>query len=189
MLGNTVNKYCPYFKEMGLKHIKNMNPGDISLYRYGDSELTVAVEYTKPNKAGKDSDMYFAFDNPKLSMITGGAWEIDVYPHLPFKYKPKEVIFTYFICFAEDVLQCEIIQHNEQMITFIHRKTTELKHPETDLIFSTYSDPRPNWRKKITRPTDRISEKILEYYRKDKIFYADNETGEIMRNYLIWCGK
>lgn len=189
MLGNTVNKYCPYFKEMGLKHIKNMNPGDISLYRYGDSDLTVAVEYTKPNKQGKDSDMYFAFDNPKLSMITGGAWEIDIYPHLPFKYKPKEIIFTYFICFAGDILQCEIIQHEEQMITFIHRKTTELKNPDGDLIFSTESDPRPNWRKKINRPTDRLTQKIADQYKRDKIFYADNETGEIMRNYLIWCNS
>ena len=28
MLGNTVNKYCPYFEEMGLRHIKNMKQGD-----------------------------------------------------------------------------------------------------------------------------------------------------------------
>ena len=58
MLGNTVNRYCPYFKEMGLAHIKEMKPGDIDLYRYGDSELTVAVEYTTPKKNSPDE--YFA---------------------------------------------------------------------------------------------------------------------------------
>ena len=97
MLGNTVNKYCPYFKEMGLKHIKDMKIGDIDIYKYGDSDLIVAVEYTPTNKKGKASDTYFAFDNPKLSMITGGAWEIDIYPHCPVKYKPDEILFTYFI--------------------------------------------------------------------------------------------
>ena len=189
MLGNTVNKYCPYFKEMGLSHIKEMSPGDIDVYRYGDSELTVAVEYTRPNKQGKESDMYFAFDNPKLAMITGGAWEIDIYPHCPVKYKPKEVLFTYFIEFSGDLLQCEIVQHEDLCFTFIHRKTTELKDPDNDIIYSPEYDPRSNWKRKITNPRTPIERKIAEHYYKDKVFYSDNEVGEIVRNYLLWCGK
>lgn len=189
MLGNTVNKYCPYFSEMGLTHVKTMKAGTIDVYHYGDSELTVAVEYTAANKAGKASDMYFAFDNPKLSMITGGAWEIDIYPHCPVHYKPNEVLFTYFIEFAGDILQCEIVQHEDLYFTFVHRKTTELKDPDHDLIYTTEYDPRPNFKRKINKPRSDIEKKIAEFYTKDKIFYADNETGEIMRNYLIWCGK
>ena len=189
MLGNTVNKYCPYFAEMGLKHVKQMKAGDIDVYRYGESGLTVAVEYTNPTKGGKPSDVYFAFDNPKLSMITGGEWELDIYPHCPVKYLPKEVLFTYFIIFDGDVLQCEIVQHGDLGFTFIHPKTTELKNPENDLIYSQEISPRPNWKRKITRPTSPIEEKIADYYRRDKIFYSDNETGEIVRNYLVWCGK
>lgn len=189
MLGNTVNKYCPYFKEMGLTHIKEMSPGDIDIYRYGDSDLTVAVEYTKPNKQGKDSDLYFAFDNPKLSMITGGAWEIDIYPHCPVKYKPKEILFTYFICFNGEMMQCEIVQHEDLCFTFIHRKTSDLKDPDNDIIYSPEFDARPNWKRKITKPQTPIEKKILEHYSKDKVFYADNEVGEVIRNYLMWCGK
>lgn len=189
MLGNTVNKYCPYFAEMGLTHVKEMRPGDIDVYRYGDSELIVAVEYTLPNKAGKDSDLYFAFDNPKLSMITGGAWEIDIYPHCPVKYKPNEIMFTYFIVFAGDVLQCEVISHEDLYFTFVHRKTTELRDPDNDLIYTPDYSARPNYRRKITNPISSIEQRIAEHYKKDKVFYADNETGEIMRNYLIWCGK
>ena len=189
MLGNTVNKYCPYFSEMGLTHVKTMKAGTIDVYHYGDSELTVAVEYTAANKAGKASDLYFAFDNPKLSMITGGAWEIDIYPHCPVHYKPNEVLFTYFIAFAGDILQCEIVQHEDLYFTFVHRKTTEFKDTDHDLIYTTDYDPRPNFKRKINKPRTDIEKKIAEFYTKDKIFYADNETGEIMRNYLIWCGK
>ena len=174
---------------MGLTHVKEMKPGDIDLYRYGDSELTVAVEYTIPNKQGKESDLYFAFDNPKLSMITGGAWEIDIYPHCPVKYTPSEILFTYFIEFAGDLLQCEIIQHDEMCFTFIHRKTTEIKNPETDIIYTPDFSPRPNYKRKITKPTTSIERKIAEHFLKDKVFYSDNEVGEIVRNYLIWCGK
>lgn len=189
MLGNTVNRYCPYFAEMGLTHIKEMKPGDVDVYRYGNSELTVAVEYTAPNSRGKESDLYFAFDNPKLSMITGGAWEIAIYPHCPVKYTPAEILFTYFIEFSGDTLQCEIVLHGDLYFTFIHRKTTPLKEPEIDLIYSPEFSPRPNWRRKITKPTSDIERKIVEFYQKDKIFYSDNEVGEIVRNYLIWCGK
>ena len=189
MLGNTVNRYCPYFKEMGLTHVKEMQPGSIDVYRYGDSELKVAVEYTLPNKDGKESDFYFAFDNPKLSMITGGAWEIDIYPHCPVKYTPAEIVYTYFIEFSGDLLQCEIVCHDDLYFTFIHRKTTELKHPDTDLIYSTEYNPRPNYRRNITRPMSTLEKKIVEHFKKDKIFYSDNEVGEIVRNYLIWCGK
>lgn len=189
MLGNTVNKYCPYFKEMGLSHIKEMKPGDIDLYQYGESSLTVAVEYTIPNKSGKGSDVYFAFDNPKLSMITGGAWEIDIYPHCPVKYKPKDILFTYFIEFAGDLLQCEIILAEDNYFTFIHRKTTPLKDTDADLIYTPENSSRPNYRRKINKPVTPVEKRIAEFFARDKVFYADNEVGEIVRNYLIWCGK
>ena len=187
MLGNTVNKFCPYFAEMGLTHIQKMKPGDIDVYRYGESSLSVAVEYCKPSKEGKPSDVYFAFDNPKLSMITGGEWEIDVYPHRPFKHRPMDILFIYFIQFDRHTLQCEVIQYEGAYYTYIHQKTGEIKHPDTDLVYSPEWSPLPNWRRDITRPTDAIGKKIADLYKMDKIFYQDNETGEVVRNYLQWC--
>ena len=189
MLGNTVNKYCPYFSEMGLKHIKNMEPGTIDLYQYGNSGLSVAVEYTAPNKNGKGSDLYFAFDNPKLTMITGGAWEIDIYPHCPCKYKPKDVLFKFYIEFDSELLECEIVNADNNLFIFIHKKTTPLKEPEKDLIYSTEYSPLPNRKRKITVPTSNMENKIYNLFKTDKVFYSDNETGEIVRNYIIWCKK
>lgn len=189
MLGNTVNKYCPYFNEMGLRHIKDMNVGDIDIYTYGDSDLKVAVEYCKPNKQGKESDAYFAFDNPKLNMITGGAWEVNIYPHCPIKYAPKDIKFTYFIIFDGEILQCEIIMKDNNNFTFIHRKTSPIKDIEKDLVYSTEFNPLPNWKRKINKPTTELEKKIVLYFAKDKVFYQDNDVGEIVRNYLLWCGK
>lgn len=189
MLGNTVNQYCPYFNEMGLKHVRDMKQGTIDLYTYGDSRLTVAVEHVKPTKKGKKSDKYFAFDNPKLQMITTGSWEIAIYPHCPVKYKPRDVVFTYYIKFDDQMLECEVITMDNTFFTFVHRKTTPLKYPDTDLIYTTEYDPRANYRRKITKPTNNIEKKIALMYANDKIFYADNNVGEIVRNYLLWCTK
>lgn len=189
MCGNTVNKYCPYFSEMGLTHAKTMEQGTIDVYRYGDSPLTVAVEYVKPNEKGKASDYYFAFNNPKLSMITGGAWEIDIYPHCPVKFTPKDIKFFFFIEFAGDLLQCEVVTKGVETFIFIHRKTTPLKDTMRDLIYTTEHSSRPNYRRRINRPNLPIEQKIAQLFKMDKVFYADNEVGEIVRNYLMWCGK
>lgn len=192
MLGNTVNKYCPYFDEMGLRHIKEMKQGEIDVYQLKHTSgkiLKVAVEYCKPFEKGKSSDFYFAFDNQKLEMITNGVWEIDIYPHCPYRYRPKDILFTYFIQFDDNLLQCEIVLVDDVYFTFIHRKTTPLKNPDTELIYSTRHDARPNWRRKITKPHLDIEHKIAAFYATDKVFYQDNEVGEVVRNYLIWCGK
>lgn len=191
MLGNTVNKYCPYFKEMGLKHISQMNPHDIDLYTYNDPNLTVAVEYSD---LGKNSDKpkansYFAFDNPKLQMITGGLWELEIYPHLPRKYLPKNVIFSYFIIFEEHILHAEIVQLTDCVFTYIHEKTTPIQNENKDIIFSQQYDPRPNWFRNLRRPIGKIDKKIAAFFREDNVYYQDNEVGEVVRNYLLWCAK
>ena len=87
------------------------------------------------------------------------------------------------------LLQCEIIQHDNMNFTFIHRKTTEIKNPETDIIYTPEFSSLPNYKRKITKPTNPLEKKIAEHFIKDKVFYSDNEVGEIVRNYLIWCGK
>ena len=189
MCGNTVNQYSPYFTEMGLTNIKSMKPGTIDLYEYGDSGLRVAVEFSdSPNKS-KPSNIYFAFDNPKLSMITGNGtiWEIDIYPHCPVKYKKSDVRFTYFIQFNGDLLQADVISTNNMMFTFIHRKTTDIQDPDHDLIYSPDYDPRPNHKRRITKASSKIEKTIASFYIREKVFYQDNEVGEIVRNYLQWC--
>lgn len=189
MLGNTVTKFCPYFEEMGIKHIDKMQPGTIDIYRYGDSGLTVAVEYADITKRGmfrKKSDVYFAFDNPKLQMITSGAWELDIFPHCPRKYRPCEIQFIFFVVFSRKILQCELVVSNSDIFVFVHPKTTELQNPETDLI---YTPDMPlntrNIRKTFMFPTDTIDTKIRDLYNAGLFFYSDNSTGDIFKNFIL----
>lgn len=186
MLGNTVNKYCPYFKEMGLKHISEMKQGVIDLYQYGDNKLTVAVEYCAPNgKDGKASDFYFAFDNPKLNMITNGAWEIDIYPHCPAKYRPKDIKYIFFIDFDANILQCEVVSLKNGYFLFIHEKTTPIKNRDKDLIFTLdITSHQRNIRRSILNPEDKLGEKIAAFFKHNRVFYQSNEVGEIVTNYL-----
>ena len=185
LLGNTVNKSCPYFTEMGLKHIGNMKQGSIDVYTYGESKLKVAVEYAANLNESKPSDVYFAFDNPKLKMITGGVWEMAMYPHLPHKYVPKQVMLTYFIEFDNNLLQCEIVNIGSAVFTYIHRKTTPIKDPDKDIVYTLEHSERPNYARRLLRPCTKWQERIAYMFKREKVFYQDNEVGEIVRNYLI----
>ncbi len=196
MMGNTVNQWSPYYSEMGLTNIRKQKKGTIDVYTYGESNLRVAVEYTDSPTKDKKSDKYFAFDNPRLQMITNGSWEMDIYPHLPVKYAPKNIMYMYFIKFDNQILQCEIIhvpkdEENERdmLFTFIHRKTTDIKDDGTCIIYQEDSNPLPNYRKRITKPITQIEKRIVSFFAKDKVFYQDNEVGELVRNYLAWCSN
>lgn len=188
MLGNTVNKYCPYFGEMGLTHVPEQTQGTIDEYRYSNEKLTVVVEYCESGtkRGGKKSDVYFAFDNPQLQMITSGSWEIAIYPHLTQKYRPKDIVFIFFIEFQGVLLQCEIVATDDTHFMFVHRKTTEIQSTERDIIYTTSPNERWNYRVGIYGQKDKLSKTIIRLIDENRVFYSTNEMGEILRNYLQW---
>ena len=189
MLGNTVNKYCPYFKEMGLTNILTMKQGTIDLYTYGESKLKVAVEYADSKKKFKKNNFYFAFNNPKLKMITGGAWELNIYPHAPVKWLPKNIIFTYFIDFNDNIYQCEIINKDTNVFTYIHEKTTPIKNPDKDIIYTLDYNPKINYNVNILKPLTDYQNKITWFYTHDRVYYQDNNVGDAINNYLKICKR
>ena len=191
MCANTVDMIgCPYFKEMGLKHVKEMKKGDIDVYQYGNSGLKVAVEYAdSPNKEGKPSDVYFAFDNAKLKMITSGEFELDFYAHITGHIDKNDIMFSYFIIYDDTLLQADVIQRDNETFTFIHPKTTPIKYEDKDVIFTTDANPQYNYFGKLTKPINKAVRKLYWYFVANKVFYSDNETGEVVAHYLYWCNN
>lgn len=189
MLGNTINKYCPYFSEMGLKQVTNMEQGTIDIYKFGQGGAVVAVEYCSTIVKQKASNKYFCFDNQNLQMITGGKWELAAYPHLPTKYTPKDVLFVYYIVFNEVILQGNIIQKGGENFTYIHMKTTPIKDDDNALIYSLEMNGKPNYKRKLLSTATYIEAQVTKYFATDKVFYQNNEVGEIVRNYLMTSAR
>ena len=188
LCANAIPSYNPYIIEMGLTRFKKMEAGKIDIYHYGNSKLVVAVEHTGTalKTKGKKSDVYFAFDNPQLKMITEGDFMFALYPHAPFKWIPKEIKFIYFIVFDGEIFQCEVIHHEKNWITYIHEKTTPLKDEDNDLIYSQEIDPRPNHSRKILTPANPLQNSIARFFMEEKVFYQDNRVGEQVNQYLLW---
>lgn len=190
MLGNTVNKYSPYFAEMGLKHIPQMEQGTIDIYQFGKGQLTIAVEYADTISKNKESNKYFCFDDSEsVQMIINGAWEMAIYPHLTTRFEPKDIVFTYFIEFNGNLLQCEIVCKDNEYFTYIHEKTTPIKNPDTDLIYSLQHNEKKNYKRRLLATTTPLETKIARFYALEKVFFQSNEVGEIVRNYILQSQK
>lgn len=182
MLGNTVSKYSPYFKELGLTNVLKMKQGTIDVYTYGNSKLTVAVEYCASMEKSKKNNFYFAFDNPRLKMITGGSWELGIFPHKPADFTKDDIKFIYFIEFNDAVYQCEIVFLPLQTFTYIHQKTTPIK--PYSKVYSLTPNPNYFYSTSISNPKDELERKIYWYFVHDKVFYQDNNVGNAIQNFL-----
>lgn len=188
MLANTVNWDAIYFREMGLSNVRNMKQGTIDCYRYGQTDVIVAVEYCKDQGGdSKPVDRYFAFDNPELKMITEGVWEISAYPRTPFKYKNKDVLMTFILVYNEDILQGDVVSIENTTFLNIHPKTTPIQNEDKDIIYSNHLDPRPNWLVNFMKPYKNYQKKLTDMYVNSMTYYSDNTTGQIFNNYITWC--
>lgn len=184
MCGNSVNPYCPYWREMGLGKVKDMKPGAINVYTYGDSRLKVAVQRTEPSGGDTSSGFYFAFDNPRLQMITSGDWEIESHPHTPRGVRPCDIRFTFIVLFDGETLHADVVNRDNATYIAVHPKTTPIKDPDRDLVYQIAPDPRRNYRVGFNNPQSGKERAILELIQAGKVFFSDNMTGETWFNYL-----
>lgn len=186
MCGNTVSKFNPYFEEMRLKNANKQKAGTIEVYEFknGKHVNKIAVERTgHTDKQSKASDVYFQFDDTENSMIVEGDWQLASYPHCPMKIMDKNIIYKIFIEFNDELLQGDIVMQDNCLFMFVHQKTTEMKddkYPYYKLEFS----PKPNHYINPMRVYDKRSQKIADLFRTQKVFFQNNDIGDMVVNYL-----
>ena len=95
-------------------------------------------------------------------------------------------MFVYFIKFDDRIFQCEIINVDDEMFTYIHEKTTPIKSGD-DIVYSLEHSPKMVYNRSIYKPTHEIGQKILYFFKNDKVFYQDNSVGDTINNYLKIC--
>lgn len=191
MLGNSVSMYSPYITEMGLSNFRKQKQGTVDIYEYGESGLSVCVYWcpdSGKNGAVHGSNKMFAFNNPRLKMITNGGFEIAVHPHLPYghRVKPKDIVFSAYVLYCEDMVKMDVCVHDGLNYMICHPWTSDIKYPENEIVCYTEPDVRPNWR--VGFGSDKIGRKLKWYFSNDKVFYSDNMVGEIMESFRETTG-
>lgn len=197
MIANTVNKFCPYFEEMGLKDIEKMKQGEIYLYKYNDEKLTVAVEYCSSPEAKKDVQYYYAFENEALKMIKDGSWEEGMYPHIPrngFSVSQQTIIYRFFLQFGDNLLVGELHSQRREFFLFFHRfGNSDYNIKDTDLVYTNQPTMNIYWLHSFSDvPVVYKDEKFLNLLKiinrcmaYKKVYFATNSIGEIVRNFVL----
>lgn len=186
MLANTVNKYCPYFTEMGLGDVSKIPQGDLRVYNFGNSELRVAVEYCSPVKATqKVANKLFAFDNPQLEMVKNGKWEIKNYPRAPYKITEEMKLLRFYILFNEQMIAGTVVKNRTDLFLFFNRQTKDIQIDNLTPFYSNNFSSSLCHVKFITDCPTQAHLLIRDLIKKNSMCFADNEVGEVVRNWLI----
>ena len=189
MCGNTVDRHCIYFREMGLNKILKMEKGTIDIYTFNvddGRQLTVAVEYCDTSvKSGKKSDLYFAFDNPTLKMIKKGDWDLNIYPHLKGRFIEDNVYSTFYVKYNDTWLKCFIYEYNDNIVLFFTPASKPIIAEDT-IIFRNDDIIRKNdYRHLRNGGRQKIFKIIDQCFNLDRVYFATNECGDIIRKYLV----
>lgn len=192
LIANTVNKSCPYFREMGISHIRDMQPGQIDVYRVGKTDHKIAIEYCEYTGAPASVSEYYAFDNPELRMMTAGSWEIASYRHPPKKLGRDRIVISCWLEFEDQMLQGDVHMHDGFPVLHWHPCSILDPDDRRDKIIyiqAEHADGNPlhqyTLRARPTRAQDLIARLIAER----KTFFADNETGEVFANWALQTQK
>lgn len=193
MTGNTLNYYNPYFKNMGLKHVKEQKIGSIDIYKVGSKgSKLIAVERAdmhNDNAAAKDSDEYFAFDDPTDRMMTEGEFDIPDYPLLmmPEDFKIHDYsIFQFYIEWEDLTIRVHILSLE---IPVLYAESTTDLIPPGAFVYSDGYKIAYNYRRNLLVPEYPFERTVLNLIAADKLFYDANDTAVAFNAYLGWCKK
>ena len=189
LTGNSINPHCPYWDWMGLTKILEQKPGTIDIYKIGKTDRKIAVERTADTpeySRSKLTNAYlFAFEDPRLKMITQGDWEIGSYPLIQEEVHAKDICGRFFVEFRERLYQGDIVSNDKGYFIYMHTHNDPLYPPtDYDLIYSLDYSPNANYRRRLDRWFTKAEETIIMLFRQDKVFYDSNFTGNAIENYL-----
>lgn len=192
MLANTVNKYCPYFEEMGLTHIPDQEQGTIELYTYNNEKLTVAVEYCATAEATKDVEHYYAFDNPQLDMITTGNWEEAKYKRIEktdFEMNEHTLKGRFLVRFNHKEVVGEIHKDREEIFVFYHwLGGSQYKWGRRDIIYTDEPILSVLHSNTFNNNQTHMHVLIASLMRSGHDYYASNSVGEVINNFKKYGG-
>lgn len=185
MLGNTVNKFCPYFSKFKID-MKNIKQGFIYNFRYG--ETTLSLEYCKQSSnTSKVNKTYFDFQEKQLDMIKNGYWEICSYPRFySGKRDECEELGRMYIHFSTHVLRWDLlIDDDKNVISFISPSTFDKALNSGDIFMTddslTLLDHRMCY---CEIPKNNLTKYLVETWKQNKMYFASDDVGDIFENWM-----
>lgn len=189
MLSNNIDRYSLYFRELCIYDT-------VMQLRQGNSEIVrtkkgtqlyvemIGLQGERKRKRKIVNEIYFGFNNPKLSSITGDAdWRIDNYPHipeLPYRVRHETVINNIFVEYGNKLCNLEVVLNPELGICVYVHWATQTYEDSIILTIEDIYDPRQIY----GLGTGNLKKLLADLYKQNKYYYATNDVGAFFSSYL-----
>ena len=63
------------------------------------------------------------------------------------------------------------------------------RNKKTGCSYSPDYSIEPNHKRKIIYSLSNLEKKIVWFFKNERVFYQDNEVGNMIENYIRWCNE
>lgn len=176
LVGNTLSRINPFFKEFNLKGIPKQRENSVEYYHYkyhdekGKEHLErIAVYMT--HSTNNNSGMFFG---NSAKTITSTVWETDEFPHLEGSINDYEKLYTVVFEFDNNKFLLEFLKNDRGgYVWFVSPKSSEIQKGSRVVSNQLRLDP---YSTTLFKGLTEMEDKIFNYLKTDKIVYSDNLT-------------
>lgn len=181
LIGNTISRLCPYYREWDL-HIERLEIGKTQLYTYHNengNDTRILVYMTEP--LNYNSGMFFGNASKN---ITAGAYEVNEQPHLPKSIIKYKILYTLVVEYDNFKFLCQLLQDKEdsnKVTWYVQPKTSDIQKGTRIVSNKFYIDPL------VTNdftPLTMSERKVFNMFDDGKVCFSDNLTGTEFNNIL-----
>ena len=188
MLANNTNVNSPWFEELTIyKQVRTLKKGQ-TIDCKSDGGTTFSIHFINPENQKEQKEqnrLFFGFNNPKLSAITGvGEWNVEEVQHIPKDFNFVLQFKKMFIRVApSEYVSLELGTHNDEPCALVKRASRIF---DDDIVF-TLSDKNEYKNGFYKFGDDKMLSLIIEYIEQNRIYYSTNEVGNDFKNYVRLC--
>ena len=174
LIGNTVSRINPYFSQWSLKSLKDMQPGQIDVYKFTQedgSTVSIAVEFCSSINVPSGMFMGEARKN-----IIEGVWETETQPKIPVNFGKFKVIYNLLYEYTDYLFLLKILENKNRECLVYVVPAQEQDKGKYKRIVSDQLSGNPYHTDKLIAITagDQL---LLDLIKRGKICYSSNLTG------------
>lgn len=186
VLGNNLDINNIWYRQLMIHNeVRKLRKGQSKIVKTSEGmPIFVAfMENRLPQKRRVFNKLHFGFNNPQLNAITGnGNWNVKMYPQACMLKERERICRGIFFSYHDDLfLEAEFVNSKSGIYVLIH-PSLESTSRQGDVLYTLLF---PNADNELYFGHDNLSRKIIDFIRKKRVVYADNETGDLFAKYIF----
>jgi hypothetical protein len=185
MIGNTITKINPYYREFQLTGFGKMKPGQIDIYDQtwtddGGIQHNSRICVHIPNVTKKNTGIKGMFFGSAAGMIAGQRWDSDEQPHLEKNVREYDKLYQMVFDFDTNATYLMTLLQDKKkpdhVLWYVEPKTTPLQD-NTRIISPRFNEKAGSLYTQRFTPISQREAKAFRLLDYGRIAYSDNLTG------------